>query len=238
MGCTHQGCDRPVKAKGLCRAHYQQWHKYGETWDFGANPHRGRKACTFSGCGKDRFARGLCQGHAAQARKGQELRPLATPRPDAAEGHSYCSTCRRFWPIDCFSWDSKRDQPQRVCHECRAAAQRVANRKPSAIRTRRAWALRHRYGVEPEDYRALYADQDGRCRICSMSIPNLLEDLDVDMRQGSGVDHCHATGQVRGLLCRGCNHGLGGFNDDVEKLQRAIEYLNAVKAQDEVSREG
>lgn len=225
MGCTHQGCDRLVKAKNLCHAHYQQWQRHGETWDFGSSPHQGKRPCTFPGCGKDRHGQGLCVGHAAQARKGQELRELAKPRPTAAEGYSFCSTCRQFWPIDCFGWDSHREQPQRVCKDCRATAQRQANRKPAAIRNRRAWALRHQYGIEPEEYLARFEKQGGLCAICSQSISNMLEDLAVDMRQSAGVDHCHATGQVRGLLCRGCNHGLGGFGDDVAKLRRAIEYL-------------
>ena len=42
------------------------------------------------------------------------------------------------------------------------------------------------------------------------------------------VDHCHSTGKIRGILCRGCNHGLGQFEDSPEKLQGAIEYLARV----------
>lgn len=225
MGCTHSGCDRLHKAKGFCHAHYQQWKSFGETWDFGLKPHRGRKPCTFPGCGKDRFARGLCAGHAAQVRKGQELRELAKPRPQAADGYAFCSACQQFWPIDCFSWRSNRNQPQPTCMDCRAASARELNRKPSAVRTRRAWRLRRTYGIEPGEYAARYIEQGGLCPICRQSIPNLLEDLDVDMRVGAGIDHCHATGRVRGLLCSGCNRGLGSFNDDVERLQRAIEYL-------------
>lgn len=39
------------------------------------------------------------------------------------------------------------------------------------------------------------------------------------------IDHDHTTGALRGLLCHGCNVGLGYFKDDPELLERAAEYL-------------
>jgi hypothetical protein len=42
-----------------------------------------------------------------------------------------------------------------------------------------------------------------------------------------GVDHCHASGRLRGLLCSRCNTGLGMFRDRPELLAEAIEYLKA-----------
>ncbi|MEV7402864.1 endonuclease domain-containing protein [Streptomyces sp. NPDC091267] len=41
-----------------------------------------------------------------------------------------------------------------------------------------------------------------------------------------GVDHCHETGRVRGVLCRSCNLALGHFRDDPERVLKAARYLS------------
>ncbi|MDE2098582.1 MAG: endonuclease VII domain-containing protein [Patescibacteria group bacterium] len=70
------------------------------------------------------------------------------------------------------------------------------------------------YGVSVEFLRNLYADQDGLCPICEEELPGAWH-----------VDHDHATGEVRGLLCGRCNTGIGWFNESPEALVRAITYL-------------
>ena len=40
------------------------------------------------------------------------------------------------------------------------------------------------------------------------------------------IDHCHATNKVRGWLCPEHNRALGLFRDNIEHLQKAINYLS------------
>lgn len=73
--------------------------------------------------------------------------------------------------------------------------------------------LRRRYGMAPEQYDALLLRQEGRCAICG------------GMPATFHVDHDHATGEVRALLCPECNKGLGHFRDNAALLRSAAEYL-------------
>lgn len=76
--------------------------------------------------------------------------------------------------------------------------------------------LKHRYGLSLEEFRTMEARQQGHCLCCGRK-----------PKTGSPlvVDHCHATGVVRGLLCRNCNTLLGLAGDEPEVLRAAIEYL-------------
>ena len=75
-------------------------------------------------------------------------------------------------------------------------------------------SLRIKYGIDQIDYDRLNTLQQGRCAICNI---DALGDLH--------VDHNHVNGKVRGLLCRGCNVGLGNFFDNPELLRMAARYL-------------
>lgn len=80
------------------------------------------------------------------------------------------------------------------------------------------------YGLTPERYAAMLAEQGKRCAICGTAEPG--------GRSGRWhVDHCHESNLVRGLLCSGCNIGLGHFKDDPERLRAAITYLERSQTQ-------
>lgn len=75
--------------------------------------------------------------------------------------------------------------------------------------------------ITAEQYLKMYADQGGCCYLCGKS--------ELELTYKLSLDHCHETGQIRGLLCMNCNVGLGNFQDNTEILRKAIEYLDKYK---------
>lgn len=140
-----------------------------------------------------------------------------------------CSVCNEQKPADMFGIDHRNGGPKYRCKECDTHKQREWRRnKPDYEKERyarfkpqtRERHLVRKYGVDLPTYSAMLRAQDGRCAICGAA----------EAEQFKGVlhvDHCHDTGEVRGLLCRGCNHMLGVVKDDPEVLQKAIAYLMA-----------
>lgn len=76
--------------------------------------------------------------------------------------------------------------------------------------------IKRRYGISSEEYDILLETQNGVCKICKQ---------ECDTGRRLCVDHCHATGRIRGLLCNACNTGLGSFRDSIKLLSKAIGYL-------------
>lgn len=74
-----------------------------------------------------------------------------------------------------------------------------------------------KYGITPADYEALLEKQGGVCAICKG--PPIYDTVFC-------VDHDHATDEVRGLLCRKCNAGIGQLRDDPVIVKAALEYLH------------
>lgn len=74
-----------------------------------------------------------------------------------------------------------------------------------------------KYGLTISQFNEILLKQGGVCAICGSDTPN--------HKKGWAVDHCHNTNKVRGILCYGCNVGLGHFKDDIEKLLNAVSYL-------------
>ena len=66
-----------------------------------------------------------------------------------------------------------------------------------------------------------------RTKLEAGPIPCFICGVELQLSKDVHLDHDHATDQVRGLLCRNCNLGLGSFKDSPELLRRAAFYLEA-----------
>ncbi len=87
-------------------------------------------------------------------------------------------------------------------------------------------ALCKRFGIEVKDYDELFSKQKGLCAICGKKETMIYQGAPRNL----SIDHDHATGRVRGLLCQKCNIMLGGANDNINTLTKAIEYLNFIRS--------
>jgi hypothetical protein len=83
----------------------------------------------------------------------------------------------------------------------------------------RTWKLRRVYGLTAEQYQGMLVSQNNCCAICKK--PFGLEGT----KQGPHVDHDHSSKFVRGLLCGKCNSFIGLADEDIERLQSAIDYI-------------
>ncbi len=81
--------------------------------------------------------------------------------------------------------------------------------------------IKRHYGLSLEEYNRMLSDQACGCKICG-------KQHDPSIKRGRlYVDHCHESGKVRALLCGACNSAIGHFDDKIELLHKAIEYLNS-----------
>lgn len=161
-----------------------------------------------------------------------------------------CLHCKREGkgpkPLSEFCKGSGKDGLQNMCREHTRAANRLwAKNNPEKNRVKskrfrerspvaaRKLALRsnfkRNYGITEADYERILVSQNGRCAICGIVLISQVDHTRAFSRhpvnEADRVDHCHKTGRVRGILCFGCNVGLGKFRDDENLMLRATRYL-------------
>lgn len=112
----------------------------------------------------------------------------------------------------------RRTSEDGICVLCKKAPARIDRSRCQKCGERSTRnGRRYRTGVSAEDYAQQLLAQHNKCAICSEMLS-----------EGPGeaaADHCHATQKFRGVLCRGCNTGLGMFQDNLYRVAAALEYL-------------
>ena len=126
-----------------------------------------------------------------------------------------CKRCGDEKPLDAFSVRSaSKDGRQSYCKPCHnavARARAAADPEKRALEQRRSY-IKRTYGITVEQYDEMYERQGGKCFIC-------------ENEEATHVDHCHDSGDVRALLCHGCNSAIGLMKEDPDILIAGAMYV-------------
>lgn len=173
------------------------------------------KACATAGRVAIRVARGLRPpGRAAQEEPPEKVCTgcgvvksldlyYSHPQSKSGRHQAKCKDCvneyNRRWAVD---------HPRRAREINRAATRRTH--------------VKRKYGLAKTDYALLVEQAGERCMACGQSETITRKDGEV---WPLCVDHDHATGAVRGLLCHACNRAAGAIGDDPARLRLLADYL-------------
>lgn len=208
--CTVEGCDRAHYAHDYCGAHLRRFRRSGDPGraEIVSRP----QTCTVAECSDQHSAQGYCSSHYARFRRTGDAGPAFTvrrrdPRERDERGRKQCRVCDDWLPESAFTkYAPASDGRTPRCKDCHHAAFTV-----------------RRYGVAPDWYAKTLRAQGGGCAVCGA--PPGRKRLHVDH------DHSHCAKDracpvcVRGLLCGGCNMGIGHFRESPDLLRRAAAYL-------------
>ena len=114
---------------------------------------------------------------------------------------------------------------EKPLHEMELERPATQSYRNECLKCRRTIA-RERNNLKKE-YITLMPSMKDECIICQRKGEDIQNRTSYKKKKQSVwvLDHCHDTNQFRGWICNSCNNGLGGFNDDVKRLERAVEYL-------------
>lgn len=158
----------------------------------------------------------------------------------------YCTLCKQNKDIDNFYRNKRNKDGFNIwCKPCASKKQRENNIKVGGWykrninkyrEYRKRWrsgnknkihqyTIKQEYGITIEQYNEMLVMQDGRCAICS--------EYETSTHKGKicrlSVDHDHATGRLRQLLCKRCNSVIGMVRDNIQLLNKAISYIELHK---------
>ena len=189
--------------------------------------------CQVAGCDRPHKARNLCQTHYAQWMRGSEFSAIRSRQrqklPECTEDGcgepvKAKGLCKMHYQRRLRHGHTKytdRKKPARICVIDGCDSHLYAKGLCHAhYAKQRKWAAA---GINAERYQAMLREQGGVCAICHQ--PEKHRDGASGKTKDLAIDHDHATGAIRALLCSSCNTALGLFNDDPVLLAKAQQYV-------------
>jgi len=166
------------------------------------------KSC--SRCLVDTPISGFNRRKASKSGFAAECKLCASARARKAHAENPARSAR--WKRDQYHRDPKKDNAK--------GRKWYLENKDKAAAGKRAYVLRKHFGIGADEYQSMLDHQGGRCANVGCS------GIPVKKKTSLCVDHNHATGAVRGLLCHNCNLALGHVDDNIDSLYGLIDYLN------------
>lgn len=128
-----------------------------------------------------------------------------------------CSSCLKVLPINKFN-DSELKSRSLRCKKCK---QKIHNKYKYNT------SMSNKFQFTGYEFDEMLKKQNYVCKICKCPETAITKEGKI---RNLSVDHCHGSEskgimKIRGLLCHGCNHGLGCFRDNPKYLRKAAIYL-------------
>lgn len=166
--------------------------------------------CSLADCSNKGYRRNLCQRHYNEQRQSPDF------VPDRGHSHSLSSINEHARTAVCAVCGPTEIKVRRQgkASECMTRVRQQRAKVTPEMQLRADLWKDYRITLEQRDQ--LLQDQCGACAICGAIDSQLV------------VDHDHKTGQVRGLLCKHCNWGIGHLRDDPVRIARAAQYVQQV----------
>ena len=150
--------------------------------------------------------------------------PLVDYHKDKGKPDGYRNVCK-----ECRKLKRKRDPKYRFCYKCKKVlpstseyfwAKRKGNnerlrsrcKECAKLDAKKSWLKKH-YQITLEELNRKKQQCKNQCEICGATQARLV------------VDHSHQNGEFRGILCDGCNTGIGCFKENIKSLLNAIQYI-------------
>lgn len=127
-----------------------------------------------------------------------------------------CAACKQTKTRRDFHMD--RSKKSGVCSTCKECAIKRTAEKYRRSKSEPNSKILQDFGITAQQKTDLLQFQGNVCAICGSNIPKTA-------KKTWSLDHCHATGEIRGVLCSPCNSALGNVSDSKEVLLSMINYL-------------
>ena len=171
----------------------------------------GGRTCLTEGCNRPSKAKtkpGLC--NACMAREHYHRKnPDAPRKPIGSHGRWIGKLCECGQPVHC----------KGLCAACYRKQYTPPKQTPEQNRARR---IKHRYGITSAQYERMVEERKNKCDVCGEG-PSA-KNTRAHWGGKLCIDHDHATGKIRGLLCNDCNLAVG-YGKTPSVLESAARYL-------------